>query len=144
MEHFLFRRTDVADGRTADAPAIARVSGNWDADQGYLEASAPASHTPSLASTDGRVETDPRPLSETGKKAGTVAGLREARELADAGRVEEALAACRAQLALGQPSAGLLSLLGIIHQTLLDVEKAAEFFEKRCTCPRTMRKPYCT
>jgi chemotaxis protein methyltransferase WspC len=53
----------------------------------------------------------------------------EARRLADAGRLDEALAVCRAHLATG-PSPDLYSLLGVIHHARHERAEAAGCFRK--------------
>jgi chemotaxis protein methyltransferase WspC len=56
--------------------------------------------------------------------------LDRARELADAGRLDEALAQCRAHLGGGMPSADAYSLLGVIHQARGETGAAADAFRK--------------
>ena len=54
--------------------------------------------------------------------------LARARRLADVGRLDEALAACRA--CLGGPSADLFALLGVLHQARGEADEAARCFER--------------
>jgi chemotaxis protein methyltransferase WspC len=56
--------------------------------------------------------------------------LAEARTLADAGKLDEALASCRAHLGAAGPSAELYSLLGAIHHARHERAEAANCFRK--------------
>lgn len=58
------------------------------------------------------------------------ATLDQARRLADANRLDEALAECKTQLAAAGPSAAAYSLLGVVHQARGDLEEAGEAFRK--------------
>jgi chemotaxis protein methyltransferase WspC len=98
--------------------------------QENAELPSPRSRTSSSASTENSDGESSLSRAKSAKNASEIITLEEARDLADAGRVDEALAACRAQLASGRPSAELLCLLGILHRALLDDVRAAEFFEK--------------
>ena len=53
-----------------------------------------------------------------------------ARRLADAGRLDEALAECQAGLGQGDPSADLFGLLGVIQQARGESDAAADAFRK--------------
>ncbi|MFO0928242.1 MAG: tetratricopeptide repeat protein [Gemmataceae bacterium] len=50
--------------------------------------------------------------------------------LADAGRYDEALNACRTVLAAGTPSADLFALLGVVHQAKGDPAEAIAAFTR--------------
>jgi chemotaxis protein methyltransferase WspC len=67
----------------------------------------------------------PTPHSEEGEGA-----LARARRLADAGRLDEALAECQAHLQGAGPSADAYSLLGVIQQARGDAGAAAASFRK--------------
>jgi chemotaxis protein methyltransferase WspC len=56
--------------------------------------------------------------------------LTTARQLADAGRLADALAACQAHLDTAGPSADLFALIGVIRQSLGEIDSAAEAFRK--------------
>jgi chemotaxis protein methyltransferase WspC len=56
--------------------------------------------------------------------------LTRARQLADAGQLDGALAACQAHLAGAGPSADLFSLQGVIHQARHERAEAAACFRK--------------
>jgi chemotaxis protein methyltransferase WspC len=56
--------------------------------------------------------------------------LARARQAADAGRLDEALAGCADALARGVPSAELYSLMGVVHQARRDRREAARCFER--------------
>jgi chemotaxis protein methyltransferase WspC len=56
--------------------------------------------------------------------------LAQARRLADAGRLDEALAECQARLRQGRPSADLFGLLGVIQQARGESNAAADAFRK--------------
>jgi chemotaxis protein methyltransferase WspC len=56
--------------------------------------------------------------------------LAQARRLADAGNLSDALASCQAHLARAGPSAALFSLLGVIHQARHADADAADSFQK--------------
>jgi chemotaxis protein methyltransferase WspC len=56
--------------------------------------------------------------------------LARARRLADGGRLDEALEACRSHLKLAAPTAHAYSLLGAIHQARGDAAAAADAFRK--------------
>jgi chemotaxis protein methyltransferase WspC len=50
--------------------------------------------------------------------------------LADAGKLDEALASCRAHLAAAGPSADLYGLMGVIHQARHERAEAGQCFRK--------------
>jgi chemotaxis protein methyltransferase WspC len=54
--------------------------------------------------------------------------LARARELADSGRLDEALAACQA--CLSRPSAGLFALMGVLHQARRQPDEAVRCFQQ--------------
>jgi chemotaxis protein methyltransferase WspC len=56
--------------------------------------------------------------------------LTQARKLADAGRLDEALVACQTQLAQSEPTADLFSLMGVIHQARGETEDAVRCYER--------------
>jgi chemotaxis protein methyltransferase WspC len=56
--------------------------------------------------------------------------LARARELADGGRLDAALAACQALLAQSGPSAALLSLMGVIRQARHEADDAVRCYEQ--------------
>ncbi len=64
------------------------------------------------------------------RRGDAAAPLARARQLADTGKLDEALAACTAHLAGAGPSADLYSLQGIIHQARQERAEAAECFRK--------------
>jgi chemotaxis protein methyltransferase WspC len=130
VEHFLYRRVQVAEGSVTDSAFSPPVFGRPAVDDGRAEFLVPCSHTIPSAKSGNCDDEDCVTRAESTTIASAIVSLERARELADAGRVEEALAACRAQLASGQPSAELLCLLGILHHARCDDDKAAEFFEK--------------
>jgi chemotaxis protein methyltransferase WspC len=70
----------------------------------------------------------PPEAGETGVEA--AAALTLARRLADAGRLDEALANCRAHLSAAGPSAALYSLLGAVHHARHERAEAADCFRK--------------
>jgi chemotaxis protein methyltransferase WspC len=130
VEYFLYRRARGADGNVTHSPSSCLAFGRPTVDDGRAGALAPESTVPPSASTENYDGESSLSRATSARNASGITSLEQARELADAGRVEDALAACRAQLATGDPSAELLCLLGIIHRSLFDDDKAAEFFEK--------------
>jgi chemotaxis protein methyltransferase WspC len=56
--------------------------------------------------------------------------LARARRLADAGRLNEALDACRSHLKVAAPTADAYNLLGAIHQARGEAAAAADAFRK--------------
>jgi chemotaxis protein methyltransferase WspC len=53
-----------------------------------------------------------------------------ARRFADNGKLDEALAACQAQLAQTGPSADLFGLMGVVHQARHEKEDAARYYQR--------------
>jgi chemotaxis protein methyltransferase WspC len=56
--------------------------------------------------------------------------LSRARELADSGRLDEALAACQARLAESGPSADLFGLMGVVRQARHETDEAIRCYER--------------
>jgi chemotaxis protein methyltransferase WspC len=87
------------------------------------ERAAPPVHTPTDNSTS-PVENAPIPVVPS------LSLLDRAAELANLGRLDEAIAACERQLRLNRPSASAYHLLGMIHQAAGDRTRAEECFKK--------------
>jgi chemotaxis protein methyltransferase WspC len=130
VEYFLYRRAQVAEGRATNSALSSPLFMRPIVDHESAKVIGPHLHT-ARSAISGNCDDEVSPSrAESTTKASPIVTLEQARELADNGRVEEALAACRAQLATGRPSAELLCLLGILHHARCDDDKAAEFFEK--------------
>jgi chemotaxis protein methyltransferase WspC len=130
VEYFLYRRVPRADVGVPSCSLASPSFAQPTVDHGPPQDLAPRSRAFSSTSNEtGDIQSSLSQAAPAGNPSGTVS-LVQVRELADAGRVEEALAACRAHLASGRPSAELLCLLGILHHARSDDDKAAEFFEK--------------
>jgi chemotaxis protein methyltransferase WspC len=54
----------------------------------------------------------------------------EARRQANAGRLDDALRTCQTHLASAGPSAGLYSLMGVVHQARRESDEAERCFRK--------------
>jgi chemotaxis protein methyltransferase WspC len=75
----------------------------------------------------------PAPLPGAGPQAAPplpVDLLAQARQQADAGRLDDALAICRTHLRRGGPSPDLLSLMGVLHQARQEKAAAAQCFQQ--------------
>jgi chemotaxis protein methyltransferase WspC len=83
-------------------------------------------------SAQGRAEKAPTPspelLAPDVREAPLPDPLTQARRLADAGKLDQALASCRALLAGTGPSADLYSLMGVTHQARHERAEAAQCF----------------
>jgi chemotaxis protein methyltransferase WspC len=117
--YFLYRRA-VAEKLEA-APSALRTS------------TAEKSGIIPLTSQDGQEAFRPPPPlvpSKNSAPASEADALAQARQLADAGRLDEALVSCRDREAAGVPSADLFGLMGVIHLARHDRDEALRSFRK--------------
>jgi chemotaxis protein methyltransferase WspC len=87
-------------------------------------------HTFRQPSPSARADRQAAPPTKADRQAAPPTSLEQARGLADAGKLAEALAGCRNMLEQGRPSAALYSLLGVIHQARQEPAEAVRSFEK--------------
>ncbi len=122
-EFFLYRRAGVAERPESAVPAS---GGRQRLETGHTLEPECARPSPSASEgprADARARIGPSTAESPVEPA-------DARQLADAGRLDEALRLCRAQLDSGAPTAALYSLLGVIHQARHEDADAEAAFRK--------------